>query len=189
MSKPVTIEKIDQSLLHGARPGGEAEPGARACSADGVRPAARCGWRPTSSRTSSTAWLLLGMKDELLESKAIWTCASCQTCVSRCPMEVDTPALIDKLREMARDAPGRTWRRVRIFNETMLGSMQAVRASLRVRADGDLQDAHARLLQRPGEVPDDAAQGQDEALPAVAPAAARRLPRYSTSVRQARRAK
>ncbi len=58
--------------------------------------------------------VLLGLEERLLASKAIWTCASCHTCVSRCPMKVDTPALVDKLREMATDAaPARTyWKNV-----------------------------------------------------------------------------
>jgi heterodisulfide reductase subunit C len=66
-----------------------------------------------------------GLKDELLNSKAIWVCASCHTCVSRCPMQVDTPALIDRLREAgkdtAKDADGEN---VRILNRTMLESMR-----------------------------------------------------------------
>ncbi len=66
---------------------------------------------------------LMGMKDELLKSKAIWMCVSCQTCVSRCPMKVDTPALIDKLHAMAQAAPG-DLREVHIFNNVMLASMR-----------------------------------------------------------------
>jgi heterodisulfide reductase subunit C len=66
----------------------------------------------------------LGMIDELLASRAIWLCASCQTCVSRCPMQVDTPALIDKLREMVRESDDPEVGRVRTLNKTMLGSMR-----------------------------------------------------------------
>ncbi len=50
----------------------------------------------------------LGMKDELLASKAIWTCVSCHTCVSRCPMQVDTPALSTSCATMAVSAPAQT---------------------------------------------------------------------------------
>jgi len=67
----------------------------------------------------------LGLKDELLNSKSIWMCASCQTCVSRCPMQVDTPALIDALREMAQTVPtDAELEKVRTFNKTMLSSMK-----------------------------------------------------------------
>lgn len=66
---------------------------------------------------------MLGMKDKLISSKAIWLCASCQTCVSRCPMKVDTPSLIDKLRMAAKGAP-RDVDNIRIFNETFLNSVK-----------------------------------------------------------------
>jgi heterodisulfide reductase subunit C len=35
----------------------------------------------------------------LLGSEAIWLCASCEMCVSRCPMQVDIPRLMDFLRQ------------------------------------------------------------------------------------------
>lgn len=43
----------------------------------------------------------LQMQQELLESEAIWLCASCEMCLSRCPMEVDIPAIMDYLRQCA----------------------------------------------------------------------------------------
>ena len=42
----------------------------------------------------------LGM-EEVLESKAVWICASCLTCVSRCPKGVDLPRLMEALREIS----------------------------------------------------------------------------------------
>jgi heterodisulfide reductase subunit C len=42
----------------------------------------------------------LGM-DEVLESRTIWICASCLTCVSRCPKGVDLPRLMEALREIS----------------------------------------------------------------------------------------
>jgi heterodisulfide reductase subunit C len=35
---------------------------------------------------------------KVLESKTIWLCASCLTCVSRCPKEIDIPKLMESLR-------------------------------------------------------------------------------------------
>lgn len=43
----------------------------------------------------------MGMKDQVLRSSTIWLCASCQTCTTRCPNDVDIAALMDGLREMA----------------------------------------------------------------------------------------
>ncbi|MBN2333781.1 MAG: 4Fe-4S dicluster domain-containing protein [Deltaproteobacteria bacterium] len=42
----------------------------------------------------------LGMKDELLRSKAIWMCVSCETCGTRCPNGIKTAPVMDVLREM-----------------------------------------------------------------------------------------
>ena len=37
--------------------------------------------------------------DRLLSSRAIWLCVGCETCLSRCPQEVDIPHLMDCLRQ------------------------------------------------------------------------------------------
>ena len=42
----------------------------------------------------------LGM-EEVLESNTIWICASCLTCVTRCPKGVDLPRLMEALRQIA----------------------------------------------------------------------------------------
>ena len=42
----------------------------------------------------------LGM-EQVLESKTIWICASCLTCVTRCPKGVDLPRLMEALRQIA----------------------------------------------------------------------------------------
>jgi heterodisulfide reductase subunit C len=36
---------------------------------------------------------------QLLNSKSIWLCVSCQNCVERCPMSIDIPQIMDYLRE------------------------------------------------------------------------------------------
>jgi heterodisulfide reductase subunit C len=46
----------------------------------------------------------MGMKDKVLGSSTIWLCASCETCVTRCPNEVDIARMMDTLREMAIEA-------------------------------------------------------------------------------------
>ena len=38
---------------------------------------------------------------EILSSEAIWLCVSCQNCLTRCPMEIDIPQLMDFLRGRA----------------------------------------------------------------------------------------
>ncbi len=41
--------------------------------------------------------LQLGEDDRVLNSKTIWLCASCQTCVTRCPHGIDLPRINDQL--------------------------------------------------------------------------------------------
>jgi len=38
--------------------------------------------------------------EEALEANAIWYCASCQTCLSRCPRGVDLPRIMEALRQI-----------------------------------------------------------------------------------------
>lgn len=42
-------------------------------------------------------------RDAVLRSKTIWTCSSCQTCVTRCPQGLDLPRIMDTLKIMARE--------------------------------------------------------------------------------------
>jgi heterodisulfide reductase subunit C len=72
----------------------------------------------------------LDQRDEVLASRMIWECTSCQTCASRCPQKVDIAALNDALRQMARAAglanPGTS---APAFNDIFLA---AIRRSGRV---------------------------------------------------------
>ncbi len=45
--------------------------------------------------------LNLGQIDKLLESKTIWTCASCETCSTRCPNGIDISHIMDTLRQLS----------------------------------------------------------------------------------------
>ncbi len=42
----------------------------------------------------------LGLKEELLESKSIWICASCFTCNARCPKGINIAEVIEALRQI-----------------------------------------------------------------------------------------
>jgi heterodisulfide reductase subunit C len=47
------------------------------------------------------ASLLLGLKDVILSSNAIWTCSLCHRCTERCPKGVDYSFILALLRNMA----------------------------------------------------------------------------------------
>jgi len=42
-----------------------------------------------------------GLKEQVLCSSDIWICASCETCGTRCPNEIDIARVMDALRQMA----------------------------------------------------------------------------------------
>ena len=44
---------------------------------------------------------ILGQRDEILHSRTIWICASCETCSTRCPNGVRIAELMDYFKEMA----------------------------------------------------------------------------------------
>lgn len=65
--------------------------------------------------------LQLGFVDEALRQKTIWLCASCETCTTRCPREVDLAAVMDALRNIAIQKGIRSPERaVTLFNKIFL---------------------------------------------------------------------
>ena len=46
-------------------------------------------------------YVQLGLFEKALTSPAIWLCAGCQTCTSRCPQEFDLAKFMDACREIA----------------------------------------------------------------------------------------
>ena len=67
----------------------------------------------------------LGQLDPLLSSKTIWVCASCYTCSTRCPNEVNVAGVMDGLRERAlaeKATPAEE--RVRLFHRAFLDDVR-----------------------------------------------------------------
>lgn len=69
--------------------------------------------------------LQFGRVDELLHSDTIWICASCETCTTRCPNEIDIAHMMDTLRQLSLrrnikpDQYG-----IPIFHKAFLGSIK-----------------------------------------------------------------
>ena len=67
----------------------------------------------------------LGRRGEVLASRMIWQCTSCQTCTTRCPQEVDVAAMNDALRRLSRAegcvVAGAT---EPVFNDIFLGTVR-----------------------------------------------------------------
>ncbi len=45
--------------------------------------------------------LQLGLTDEVIDSDTIWVCASCETCTTRCPNDIDIAHVMDTLRQIS----------------------------------------------------------------------------------------
>lgn len=67
----------------------------------------------------------LGLKEQVLKSSTIWLCATCESCVARCPNEVDVLRVMDTLREMSlREGVKGKETIIPIFHETFLGGIR-----------------------------------------------------------------
>ncbi len=66
----------------------------------------------------------LGQRAEVLSSRMIWECTSCQTCVTRCPMQVDIATLNDELRRLSQAEGKAAKTTVATFNEIFLNGVR-----------------------------------------------------------------
>jgi heterodisulfide reductase subunit C len=67
----------------------------------------------------------MGLTDEALASSTIWICATCFTCTSRCPRDIDVAQVMDALRILARRRGVRPGdRNVGVFHRAFLSSIR-----------------------------------------------------------------
>jgi len=64
--------------------------------------------------------------DKILRSNSIWLCLTCETCYSRCPMELDIPKIMDFLRQksLAEGKVHREARKIVAFHKSFLGRVK-----------------------------------------------------------------
>jgi len=65
-----------------------------------------------------------GQKETILKSKAIWLCATCETCTTRCPCDVDVAHIMDTLRIIARREGKVAEKDIQLFYDSFLDSMK-----------------------------------------------------------------
>lgn len=68
--------------------------------------------------------LQLGLVDEALKTKTIWLCASCDTCSTRCPRQVDIAQVMESLRIKAKKMGYINEKRINLFHELFLKSVE-----------------------------------------------------------------
>jgi heterodisulfide reductase subunit C len=66
-----------------------------------------------------------GMRQRVLESRSIWMCVGCFSCLSQCPNRVHIPAMMDALREMALESGAKIAEpEVAAFHREFLGEVK-----------------------------------------------------------------
>lgn len=66
----------------------------------------------------------LGMEERVLSSRTIWLCAGCETCITRCPREVDLAKIMDALRIIAHRKKIKSAEKdVTLFNKLFLNTV------------------------------------------------------------------
>lgn len=69
--------------------------------------------------------LALGLYDRLLACRTIWVCASCYTCSTRCPNDIDVAGVMDRLRQTAlREGVVPAEKDVPLFHRAFLDSIR-----------------------------------------------------------------
>jgi heterodisulfide reductase subunit C len=63
-------------------------------------------------------------RETVLSSRSIWLCATCETCSSRCPCEIDVAHIVDCLRNIAFREHRHTEKDIESFYEAFLGSLK-----------------------------------------------------------------
>jgi heterodisulfide reductase subunit C len=64
--------------------------------------------------------------EKILRSNSIWLCVTCEMCLSRCPMEIDIPSMMDWLRQKSRSEMkvNRKAKNIIAFHKSFLNSIK-----------------------------------------------------------------
>ena len=68
--------------------------------------------------------LQAGQKETLLTSHSVWLCATCETCTTRCPCEIDIAHIMDVLRIIARREGYVSEKDIKLFYDAFLASLE-----------------------------------------------------------------
>jgi heterodisulfide reductase subunit C2 len=67
----------------------------------------------------------LGLAAEVIDSDTPWVCASCETCTTRCPNDIDIARVMDTLRHLSvKRGVKKSQRQAPIFHRTFLSSIR-----------------------------------------------------------------
>jgi heterodisulfide reductase subunit C len=110
--------------------------------------------------------LLLGAGDELLENDHIWLCLSCETCYSRCPMQLNIAAVIDALRALALEKKAKVPAgNVPVFNRAFLKAVETYGRSYDLSAILQYKLSGNKMIQDVEKLPTMLKKGKIAVLP------------------------
>jgi heterodisulfide reductase subunit C len=67
----------------------------------------------------------MGLKEEVLKCTSIWVCASCETCTTRCPNDIDVAKIMDAMKMASRKSGLKVAeKRVSLFHDAILASIK-----------------------------------------------------------------
>ncbi len=90
-----------------------------------------------------------GLEEKVLRSYTIWLCVTCETCIARCPMEIDIPRMMDWLRQesLRRGWAHRRARDIVRFHRAFLDSIQVTGRLYEIGLIADYKVRSRHLLQ------------------------------------------
>lgn len=97
--------------------------------------------------------LQLGMLEEVLKTRTIWLCATCQTCSTRCPKDVDLATLMETVRQLAKKKGIVMEKNINLFNDIFLQNVKMFGKSPEVLLSALYNLRSGRLFQDVDSVP------------------------------------
>ncbi|MEL7565694.1 MAG: 4Fe-4S dicluster domain-containing protein [Dehalobacterium sp.] len=97
--------------------------------------------------------LQLGMLEEALKTRTIWLCATCQTCSTRCPRDVDLATLMETIRQLAKKKGIVAEKNINLFNDIFLSNVKMFGKSPEVLLSALYNLKSGRLFQDVDSVP------------------------------------
>jgi heterodisulfide reductase subunit C len=93
--------------------------------------------------------------DDVIRSMSIWLCVSCEMCVTRCPMEIDIPKLMDYLRHksLAEKKRHPAAKKIIAFHKAFLDSVNTTGRLYEVGLIADYKIRSGSLIQDIGVAP------------------------------------
>lgn len=109
------------------------------------------------------------LREKLHRSMTIWLCVNCEMCLTRCPMEIDIPQMMDYLRQQSMDAKLTNPKAKNIisFHKSFLDSIEYTGRLYEVGLVADYKLRSGEMLQDVGVAPKMFLKGKLSLIPEI----------------------